>query len=595
MPHKPDPNTTKLIITYLSPHQLLPYFLKSNLPLTTKFNYDLSPHIIDISSQNIPLHNHVSYISLEEFDIIFNHLSNIRITAVTIIQFKEHTLEQMFKILRLTNKYKFIKSITLFSNSNLFKKINVSILSTCYSLQTFTATNYRLTSDDYINLPRLQKLKLTNCNCSYILCAPFLKYTLLLNSQFYNNLPSQNAKTVATNDFSNVKHHKNITHLHIYNPPHAAAIISLLPTPTRLQHISLTRCHNKYTNLQGMKTITLTSCFNLTDILVCQKLTKITLNKCNLIHNLNFLTTCINLTSIQMIECRKLCIDINVLEICFKLSNISIENCFEIKNIDSLKKFEKLTNLNISMPENNNELNTITLLSCPNLQSIKLHYVRLLNIDALSKLTHLTSIQLLLRRNFSIPANTNFINHLTNLTHVTLEDIYTTNIQPLLHPKLKYINLVRWYNLKNIEGFKCESLKISECPNLNKIIVGHEQSIIIRACNIKTIRFNHSNTRSLTIHKCGNLRIIHGITLCQNLEFIKLHHCNNLIAITNLNTCPKLKCIYFLNCPKLTGMQFITQTTFLDKQITSCPNIYHNTTKWNLIRNAGLNIINHFV
>jgi len=169
----------------------------------------------------------------------------------------------------------------------------------------------------------------------------------------------------------------------------------------------------------------------------------------NFITNVDFLSFCTNLTSLELAGCESLQ-NVDGLEGCTNLTSLNLSECSSLENIDGLK-------------------------GCTNLTTLDLSYCRSLqNVDGLQGLMNLTTL------------------NLGSGTFTALQSRGALGVLKSL-PNLTTLNLVNCRSLQNVDGLKdctnlttldlrfCESLQnidgLKECTNLTTLDLGFCSSL----------------------------------------------------------------------------------------------------------------------
>lgn len=537
----------RLIITYLDPLSLEPFFNLHKVDFRLSFKYDAY---------------YFPRLTVQEFERIFRQFPNIKITGVAINISKLKKITRYHHILKFDLNGSFInihklrnhrithlslrskKALTLnlepFDNCMRHIDImfcnleNIKGISFCTALKSFRASNYANISE-LTCCPELRTLELRGCNNLDVLYKLNLR-TLILNKCTILNLPT-NCINLRTLDLT-------------------TCVILKLPTNCiNLQKLILYDCHNltNVNELSGcinLRTITISSCHNIENIdglNGCDTLRILTLQCCNKLGSISKLSQnkklqkidiwwCKNLTGVEDIikfcspqkieisSCKK-AIKINELINCSSLCEFEVVDCgknkwefttnctkLEIIRIDNYTEdFRNLTNCTtLKKLEIVDSNNLISLFGLPyhHLKELKLDWCRnLINLNPLKECTSLTHLRL---TECHILKDLSPLSNLTKLTHIDVQ--FCTNIQ----------NIDDLYNIPELY-----ELNLAGCHKLKSL-------------NVLT---QHSHISFLKLDECTSLEALPNLSKSQ-LRLIQFRYCDNLKDITTLFHCTKLKNIY---------------------------------------------------
>lgn len=159
----------KLIIKYLKPYDLIPFFKMLDLPFDAIFKYDATPKyklddfepdycIIIINSENI--------VNATNFNLIFDHFPNIIITGITIAfdeKYSELSIKDIFRETKLLNKCDQIKRIA--NCGSRIENFDISYLNKCINLEYLLLPGH---CSDIMVLESCPKLKYLDTHGQYI-------------------------------------------------------------------------------------------------------------------------------------------------------------------------------------------------------------------------------------------------------------------------------------------------------------------------------------------------------------------------------------------------------------------------------------------
>lgn len=174
-------------------------------------------------------------------------------------------------------------------------------------------------------------------------------------------------------------------------------------------------------------------------------------------------------------------------------------------------------------------------------------------------LTQLPAINNALKRIIILGMGTKFVPN-DKITKLSVAYNYDVNIL--------FKNLPNLMNLR-IEQNKTDSLSLSECTNLRKLIVISSTIQHIELC---------SNLRQIMLINCHNLRSIEGLKSCTHLRRIVLNKCpaitddimNDLVVHTKLTHIEIIKCDLISFVPKLAEQKYL-KSLILDSLAVTSP------------------------
>lgn len=369
---------TQLIISYLKPERLLPFFI-NNISLHTKFR-------------------HQCHDSLNKYDFVYQHFPNVIHTGITLLSPDKHEKYCYIKRTWGTTKddwaHKFpnLKSITLschFNNINMFHNFspnilhitlhdcpnltNISSLSQCSKLRTLQIRFCRNIQHLPFLSPKLKSITIYSCfNINNIttlhICtnlrsitiytygssfsAPIdlsplkscikLKHIKLLGNSFINtNFITKLTKLkYLSMSGSPPILPPNLTSLHISNSP--IKNTSLLKSCINLKYLKFVACHSlidfSHLQLPTLRTLNLTFCkfTQLLNIGLCPSLHTLSLRETEPLKTLKGFSNFPSLKHLDLSCCEWLS-TLNGLEKCLQLETINLNTCHALRDVTTLK------------------------------------------------------------------------------------------------------------------------------------------------------------------------------------------------------------------------------------------------------------------
>ena len=629
-------NLTSLIITYLTPFQLYPFFKENKIPLTTSFRYDASNWTINFTDRTGPISFYSSSPSSsptpimwpDEFAAIFSNFPCAIITGLGIIT--NYIPPNIFQRLHIRYPQKLIHlKIYGFSQYVLYHEdlpfppsLKTLIISNCHLSDPPTQIEqlFNLRTLDISSCTGSTELNFKNCKKLRNLKLPtleFFKFHKILDPddmriQYFTNLTQKVRKLDVHPPI--IPHHlilyPHLHHIHLRN----------------LKFQSLSILH------KSLQSIIFTAC-SIEDLDISSNLMHIAFYNCNKLSNLEFLQSCTNLKSITTELCFNLKIDAKVFDACTNLTKVKFVTAHSIRNMQMWKNNIILTELEINQNIDDQPFD-YPINMFPNLETLKLN-----NLS--SKFSNLCQLIVLYQKNLKIlklvMSDINFdINYLIkecskleeiDLTYVTiiitspvpthdlnlslkrfrLDECIVKNLDFLCGlSTLEHVEIIECDSLQHIRLKGCNALQnviIDDCDNLTRINDINSTNIVITSCDITCFeKLGGANTRTLTIHdcpkieyftlaptctmlrtcdisECNNLRDVQGLEQNSHIQHIAIHECRNLVNISGLKKSKGLETFELKECDKIKSIDPLDDCWNLQRlHVSACRNL-----KWSAI------------
>ena len=366
-----------IIISYMTPPQLINYFKTHELNHKLRFKYNALPF----------------HLPIQEFIFLFNIFPNIILIGLNYyIDSHSNTTQHIFTHRLFTHHLQHIELRSALDKYNYDRfpivktvkthsKFPLSILfiKNCSNLTHLQLNSFALSDCHILCTINLHYLSLTGSTCDTlypfpsktlrILSTPILSQFNISKYPHIRNLTITECTTITNTTITSTTpttpitlttlriHQTFTTTLHPLNYTNLSSL-SLSSCPNlivlpklfcpNLIHIELKECPllTSITNLNNctnLKTITIshiTLLFTLTGLNNCHNLEKIYLENCNILH-INDLIYCTNLTSIYIIRCNTLQ-NLNALSLCTKIKSFDFRYCKYLNDITGLSNCHNL-------------------------------------------------------------------------------------------------------------------------------------------------------------------------------------------------------------------------------------------------------------